>query len=164
MLASPSRPIVLVEAKTGTDLADGIANGLRELGLFLPYSPLHQLLLDAFDGPLVATSGNVSGEPVLTDNNEVERRLGSVADAFLHHDRPIVRPADDPVYRRIAGEMRPLRVGRGCAPVELNLPWPQPDARRRRPHQGYDRTLLGQARRRIAAYRRDGQSQKPRRF
>ena len=126
MLASPSRPIVLVEAKTGTDLADGIANGLRELGLFLPYSPLHQLLLDAFDGPLVATSGNVSGEPVLTDNNEVERRLGSVADAFLHHDRPIVRPADDPVYRRIAGEMRPLRVGRGCAPVELNLPWPQP--------------------------------------
>ena len=126
MLASPSRPIVLVESKAANDLAGGVATGLRELGLFLPYSPLHQLLLEAFDGPLVATSGNVSGEPVLTDNDEVERRLSGVADAFLHHDRPIVRPADDPVYRHIAGEMRPLRVGRGCAPVEIDLPWPQP--------------------------------------
>jgi hydrogenase maturation protein HypF len=63
---------------------------------------------------------------VLTDNDEAEARLGNLADAFLHHDRPIVRPADDPVYRRIAGRVRPLRLGRGCAPVELELPWWQP--------------------------------------
>ncbi len=91
--------------------------------MFLPYSPLHQLLLDAVGGPVVATSGNISGEPVLTDNAEASRRLQPVADVFLQHDRPIVRPADDPVYRRIAGRVRPLRIGRGCAPRELSMPW-----------------------------------------
>ena len=106
-------------------LAPNIAQGLDEIGVFLPYSPLHQLLLDGFGGPVVATSGNISGEPVLTDNEEAAHRLKSVADAFLQHDRPIVRPADDPVYRRIAGSMRPLRIGRGCAPRELTLPWTQ---------------------------------------
>lgn len=126
LLASPSRPIVLASKKAGTNLADNVAPGLEELGLFLPYSPLHQLLLDAFGSPLVATSGNVSGEPVLIDNEEAESRLGNVADAFLHHDRPIMRPADDPVYRYIAGHVRPLRIGRGCAPLELELPYEQP--------------------------------------
>ena len=121
LLASPARPIVLTSKKNGSDLADNIAFGLGEVGAFLPYSPLHQLLLEAFDGPLVATSANISGEPVLTENTEVEDRLAGVADAFLHHDRPIVRPADDPVFRRIAGVMRPLRIGRGCAPLELEL-------------------------------------------
>jgi hydrogenase maturation protein HypF len=126
MLASPARPIVLVARKDPCDLAVNIAAGLAEIGAFLPYSPLHQLLLEGFGGPLVATSGNISGEPVLTDNDEAEARLGNIADGFLHHDRPIVRPADDPVHRRIAGRVRPLRVGRGCAPVELELPWWQP--------------------------------------
>jgi len=106
-------------------LADEIAPGLREIGAFLPYSPLHQLLLEDFAAPLVATSGNVSGEPVLTDNDEAERRLAGVADAFLHHDRRIVRPADDPVFRRIGDRIRPIRLGRGSAPVELDLPWRQ---------------------------------------
>ncbi len=126
LLASPSRPIVLASKKPGTDLAGNIAPNLEELGLFLPYSPLHQLLLDAFGSPLVATSGNVSGEPVLIDNDEAESRLGDVADAFLHHDRPIMRPADDPVYRQIAGHVRPFRIGRGCAPLEMELPYEQP--------------------------------------
>ena len=121
-LKSPQRPIVLAQKRVGTDLADNIAPGLGELGVFLPYSPLHQLLLEDFAGPLVATSGNISGEPVLTDNREARRRLADVADAFLHHDRPIVRPADDPVYRRIAHGVRPLRIGRGSAPRELELP------------------------------------------
>jgi len=125
LLASPARPIVLATKSAGCDLAPNIAGGLGEIGAFLPYSPLHQLLLDGFGGPLVATSANISGEPVLTDNDSVEARLGQVADAFLHHDRPIVRPADDPVYRRIAGRARPLRVGRGCAPLEMVLPWRQ---------------------------------------
>jgi len=122
LLSGPARPIVLVRRRRGATLADGIAPGLDDIGVFLPYSPLHQLLLQAFDAPLVATSGNVSGEPVLTDNAEAESRLATVADAFLHHDRPIVRPADDPVYRQIAGHMRPFRIGRGSAPLELELP------------------------------------------
>ncbi len=123
--AGPMRPIVLATRNGGGDLAAGIAPGLAEIGVFLPYSPLHELLLDALGGPVVATSGNISGEPVLTDNDEASRRLRPVADAFLQHDRPIVRPADDPVYRRIAGRARPLRIGRGCAPCELVLPWRQ---------------------------------------
>jgi hydrogenase maturation protein HypF len=126
LLASPVRPIVLVTRRPSSTLADNVAPALREIGAFLPYSPLHQLLLEGFGGPLVATSGNISGEPVLTVNEEAAQRLQHVADAFLHHDRPIIRPADDPVFRRIGGRMRPLRLGRGCAPVELTLPWRQP--------------------------------------
>jgi hydrogenase maturation protein HypF len=125
--AGPIRPIVLGIRRVGCALANNVAPGLDEIGVFLPYSPLHQLLLDAFGGPVVATSGNISGEPVLTDNKEAEHRLGAVADAFLQHNRPIIRPADDPVYRRIGTRMRPLRIGRGCAPRELTLPWTQPE-------------------------------------
>jgi hydrogenase maturation protein HypF len=93
----------------------------------LPYSPLHHRLPDAFGGPVVATSGNVSGEPVLTDPAEAESRLATVADAFLHHDRPIVRPADDSVMRVVAGRARPIRLGRGIAPLELELPRELPE-------------------------------------
>ena len=125
MTAGPIRPIVLATRRPGCELAGNVAPGLGEVGVFLPYSPLHQLLLDALGRPVVATSGNISGEPVLTDNDDAAHRLRSVADAFLQHDRPIVRPADDPVYRRIADRMRPFRIGRGCAPLELNLPWTQ---------------------------------------
>ena len=124
-LVSPMRPIVLARKKDTSELAKNIAPGLRELGVFLPYAPLHQLLLAGFGGPLVATSGNISGEPVLTDNDEAGRRLAGIADAFLHHDRPIVRPADDSVARSVAGVVRPLRIGRGAAPLELRLPWRQ---------------------------------------
>jgi hydrogenase maturation protein HypF len=123
-LLDPSRPIVLLPGGDGAGLAAGVAPGLREVGVLLPYSPLHQLLLEAFGGPVVATSGNVSGEPVLTDPAEAEARLARVADAFVHHDRPIVRPADDSVVRVIAGRARPIRLGRGVAPLELELPRP----------------------------------------
>ena len=122
-LRSPARPILLLRKRVGIDLADNVAPGLGEIGVFLPYSPLHDLLLNDFGGPLVATSGNISGEPVLTENDETLLRLGDIADAFLHHDRPIVRPADDPVCRTIAGQVRPLRMGRGSAPCEMELPW-----------------------------------------
>lgn len=125
MLKGPMRPIVLAGKREDFSLAPNLAPGLRELGVFLPYSPLHQLLLMEFGSPLVATSGNISGEPVLTDAADVEARLSQVADACLHHDRPIVRPADDPVFRRIAGAVRPLRIGRGAAPREIPLPWNQ---------------------------------------
>jgi hydrogenase maturation protein HypF len=125
VLRSPTRPIVLAAKGRRYALAKNLAPGLRELGVFLPYSPLHQLLLTDFGAPLVATSGNISGEPVLTEAVDAESRLSMVADAFLHHDRQIVRPADDSVFRRIAGAVRPLRVGRGATPRELELPWRQ---------------------------------------
>lgn len=126
MLRDPVRPVVLVPKRPQCDLAREIAPGLDEIGAMLPYSPLHHLLIDDFGAPLVATSGNLSGEPVLTDNAMAESRLAAIVDGFLHHDRPIVRPADDPVYRVIAGAPRPLRLGRGNAPLEIELPFRLP--------------------------------------
>ncbi len=127
-LLQPARPILLLMKKDnagsgGNVLCEGIAPGLKEVGIMLPYSPLHHLLLNEFNGPLVATSANLSGEPVLTENTQVEQRLAHVADACLHHNRPIERPADDPVFRTIAGKPRPLRYGRGYAPLEFTLPF-----------------------------------------
>jgi len=116
-----ARPVVLARRRENCSLSQAVAPGLAELGVFLPYSPLHHLLLAEFGGPLVATSGNVSGEPVITDNADAESRLARVADAFLHHDRPILRPADDSVLRVIGGEPRPIRIGRGMAPLEIDL-------------------------------------------
>ncbi|MDD2894228.1 MAG: carbamoyltransferase HypF [Halothiobacillaceae bacterium] len=127
-LCDAARPIVLLPRKQANSLPDGIAPGLHEVGAMLPYSPLHHLLLAELDGPLVATSANISGEPVLTEGVEVAARLGKVADAFLHHDRPIARPADDAVLRIIANQTRLIRPGRGIAPIEIELPFalPQP--------------------------------------
>jgi hydrogenase maturation protein HypF len=123
LLLSPVRPVVLASRLPTCDLSELVAPGLDELGVMLPYSPLHHLLLGEFGGPLIATSANISGEPVLTEDLEVEARLAHVTDAFLHHDRPIARPADDPVYRELRGRPRPLRLGRGAAPLELGLPF-----------------------------------------
>jgi len=123
-LRSPLRPIVLVRQRRQSPLAGAVAPGLDEVGLMLPYSPLHHLLAEGYGAPLVATSANLSGEPVLIEATEVETRLGRVADGFLHHDRPILRPADDSVLRRVAGRVRPIRCGRGLAPQEMALPFP----------------------------------------
>jgi hydrogenase maturation protein HypF len=124
LLRGPQRPIVLVGKAAASGLAESVAPGLGEVGLMLPYSPLHHLLMQGFDGPLVATSANLSGEPVLTEAVSVEQSLGAVADVFLHHDRPIRRPADDSVFRTLGDGPRPLRLGRGLAPVELRLARP----------------------------------------
>jgi len=121
LLHGPTCPIVLLPHRHDA-IAQAVAPGCREIGAMLPYSPLHHLLLDGFAAPLVATSANIGGEPVLTGNDEAEARLGGIADAFLHHDRPIARPADDSVFRPIAGRPRPIRLGRGSAPLELALP------------------------------------------
>ena len=121
-VVGPARPIVLARKKGPFRLSPGLAPGLSELGVFLPYSPLHHELLAAFGRPLVATSGNISGEPVITDKAAAQQRLAGIVDDFLHHDRPIVRPADDPVVRPMAGMARTLRLGRGLAPLELDLP------------------------------------------
>lgn len=123
LLCSPLRPIVLVRKRNHSIVNKAIAPDLGEVGVMLPYSPLHHLLADGFGVPLVATSANLSGEPVVTDEVEVETRLSKVADAFLHHNRPIRRPADDSVFRMVADKIRPIRMGRGYAPLERKLPF-----------------------------------------
>ncbi|MEJ1963608.1 MAG: carbamoyltransferase HypF [Gammaproteobacteria bacterium] len=120
-LLDPARPIVLVKRRHDAPIAAAVAPQLSSLGLLLPYSPLHHLLLGEFGTPLVATSANLSGEPVLTEPGAVEQYLSSIADGFLHHDRPIQRPADDPVVFSLEGQVRPIRLGRGTAPRELPL-------------------------------------------
>ncbi len=122
LLYSPSRPIVLVRKKEN-DLSKLIAPDLPEVGVMLAYSPLHHLLLNGFGKPLIATSANISGEPVLTDETDIEQRLSHITNVYLHHNRRIVRPADDSVFRQIAGKMRPIRLGRGHVPIEINLPF-----------------------------------------
>jgi hydrogenase maturation protein HypF len=122
-LLQPSRPLLLARRKRSSSLAGNIAPGLDEVGVMLPYSPLHHLLLNRLNRPLVATSANISGEPVMIDNAMVEQRLSHIVDACLHHNRAIARPADDPVYRKIGQRPRPLRLGRGTAPLELTLPF-----------------------------------------
>lgn len=123
-LVSSERPIVLCKKLDNGSLASSIAPGLVEVGAMLPYSPLHQLLLSRLNGPLIATSGNISGEPVITDNSDARQRLDSIADGFLHHNRPILRPADDSLYRIIYNQPRPFRLGRGVAPLEMSLTQP----------------------------------------
>ncbi len=112
----------------------------------LPYSPLHHLLLEDFGGALVATSGNLSGEPVLTEPEEAQARLAQVADGFLHHDRPIARPADDPVVRVVAGS-RAAGATRDAAPRRSSSTLPVrirgADARRRRLHEDYGGVGMG---------------------
>jgi hydrogenase maturation protein HypF len=122
-LFDPLRAVVLARARAGSGIAPAVHPGLNEVGVMLPYSPLHHLLVQDVGGPLVVTSANFSGEPVLTEAEDVETRLAGVADCYLHHDRRIVRPADDSVFRMVAGRPRPTRLGRGAAPIELPLPF-----------------------------------------
>ena len=126
LLTSPQRPILLLSKAATYDLPELIAHDLNEIGVILPYSPLHHLLLQEFASPLIATSANLSGEPVLTENHEIIQRLSHISDAYLHHNRPIVRPADDAVFRSIQQRPRPLRLGRGYAPLEMRLPFKLP--------------------------------------
>lgn len=128
LLRSPRRPIVLARCRADAQLAEAVAPGVGELGLMLPPSPLHALLAEAFGGPLVATSGNRSGEPLVHEVADARADLAGAADAMLHHDRPIVRPIDDALVRPIAGVPRLLRAGRGFAPVERTLPHPVAEA------------------------------------
>jgi hydrogenase maturation protein HypF len=123
-LEALSRPVVLVPKTLAPAVVESVAPGLSECGLLLPDSPLHALLVEAFQGPLVTTSANLSGEPILTSLEDAEYSLSGIADGFLHHDRDILRPADDSVFRLIGESLRPLRIGRGSAPYEFQLQEP----------------------------------------
>ena len=125
-LTSPARPIVLLPARPGR-VAPSVAPGLREVGVMLPASPLHALLLREAEAPWVLTSGNLHGAPIEVDGAAARERLRGVADAFLGHDRPILARADDSVVRLHRGSPRLIRRARGYVPASLPFPHPGPD-------------------------------------
>jgi len=121
LLSSPEAPIVLVQRRRPSVIADEVAPRNPLLGLLLPYSPLHHLLLRAVDRPLVMTSGNLSEEPIAYRNEEALERLRGIADLFLVHDREIATRCDDSVARIVAGKPMVLRRSRGYVPRPIRL-------------------------------------------
>jgi hydrogenase maturation protein HypF len=126
LLLSPEAPIVLLEKKLAIknqkfEIANSVAPKNPFLGAMLPYSPLHHILMRELHFPVVATSGNYSGEPIGIDETEALQKLNGVADLFLVHNRPIVRQMDDSVARIIFGREQILRRARGYAPLPIQL-------------------------------------------
>ncbi len=128
LLTSPAAPIVLLEPRTGHDLAPEIAPGQRTLGVMLPYTPLHHILLHDTARPLVMTSGNRQNEPIARTNSEARAHLAHLTDAFLWHNRPIHNRIDDSVWMVAADGPVPVRRSRGEAPrpIELAVQAPEP--------------------------------------
>jgi len=129
LLVSPQRPIVVLPRRAESSVARDAAPGQGTLGVMLPYSPLHVLLLEREPGypeALVMTSGNRSEEPIAIRNDEARLNLEELADAFLLHDREIEMRCDDPVMRTFQGAPYPLRRARGYAPFPVRLPWEAP--------------------------------------
>jgi len=126
LLTSPEAPIVLIRRRPGAPVAGNVAPCNPNLGIMLPYTPLHHLLLREVDFPVVATSGNLTDEPICTDEQEAFQRLGHVADLFLVHNRPIARHVDDSVAWILLGEHQLLRRARGYAPLPVIVPWELP--------------------------------------
>jgi len=122
LLRARERPIVLARRREDAPVAPSVAPGTPWLGVMLPYTPLHHLLLHDVGGPLVMTSGNRSDEPIAYEDAEAAERLGGIADAFLAHDRPIHRRCEDSVVRAAF----PIRRSRGYVPGGIALPVPAP--------------------------------------
>ncbi|HZT57629.1 MAG TPA: carbamoyltransferase HypF [Pyrinomonadaceae bacterium] len=131
LLLSPEAPIVLLRRKADSRqsairnpqsaIASSVAPGNPYLGVMLPYTPLHHLLMRELGFPVVATSGNLSDEPICTDEREAVERLGGIADLFLVHDRAIARHVDDSIVRVMAGRELVMRRARGYAPLPVRL-------------------------------------------
>jgi hydrogenase maturation protein HypF len=119
LLTSRERPVVLLRKLRNTCLSELVAPGNAYLGVMLPYSPLHHLLVQ--NKPLVMTSANPSGEPIVRSNEEALTRLANIADAFLTHNRDIEVVCDDSVVRSFEGREMPLRRSRGYAPLPVKL-------------------------------------------
>ncbi|MEX2382214.1 MAG: carbamoyltransferase HypF [Opitutales bacterium] len=121
LLGSRMAPIVLAEriARTAATLCEAVAPENPLLGIMLPYAPLHHLMFEEWGGALVATSGNISEEPICIDERDALERLRGIADGFLVHNRPIARPVDDSVVRFIQGGPVVFRRARGYAPTPI---------------------------------------------
>jgi hydrogenase maturation protein HypF len=126
LLTSIARPIVLIRARRRGQprLATGIHPSSNWVGIFLPYTPLHHLLLGELDRPLVVTSGNRAEEPIAIDDTAALRQLGDLVDGFLYHDRPILARYDDSVTRVVGRTESVVRRARGYAPAPLAVPVP----------------------------------------
>lgn len=122
-LCSVERPIVILRKKKGTRLPDSISPGNDTIGAFLPYTPLHHIILQRLKRPVVATSANTSDEPIAKDEDDAFKRLSGIADYFLTHNREIVRRCDDSVVRIVAERQVPVRRSRGFAPLPVLLPF-----------------------------------------
>ena len=122
LLVARERPIVLARRRPGAPVAAAVAPRSPDLGVMLPYSPLHHLLLADIGMPLVLTSGNVSDEPIAYRDKDAVQRLADIADDFLVHDRPIQTRTDDSVVRTVAGRPLMLRRSRGYVPAGIDLP------------------------------------------
>ncbi len=120
-LESAAAPIVLLHRRDPAAVAEAVAPGLSQLGALLPYSPLHHLLMRELGFPVVATSGNLTDEPICISIEETRDRLGAVAEGFLTHDRPIARPMDDSVMAVCQGRPLMMRRGRGLSPWSVSL-------------------------------------------
>jgi hydrogenase maturation protein HypF len=119
LLESPARPIVLLRRKRGIGIPRSVAPGVNTLGFMLPYTPLHHLLCEPFEQPLVMTSGNISDEPICYRDSEAVQHLKKIADYFLLHDRPIHIRTDDSVVRVVNDNHVVLRRSRGYAPTPI---------------------------------------------
>jgi hydrogenase maturation protein HypF len=128
LLQGRERPIVVARRRASAAVAPGVAPGSRDLGVMLPYSPLHHLLLADVGTTLVMTSANVSDEPIAYLDDEARERLAGIADAFAVHDRPIHMRTDDSVLRAVDPALRPqpllIRRSRGYVPRSVDLPQP----------------------------------------
>ncbi len=126
LLTSAERPIVLAALRPGAPLSCEVAPGLRQVGVMLPTTPLHHLLLTALGRPAVMTSGNATEEPIAIRNREAIERLGTIADGFLLHDREVLARYDDSVVRVVDQRPVVIRRARGYAPAPLDLPVASP--------------------------------------
>lgn len=128
LLRSPESPIVLLERRpeSAARLSPAVAPQNPCLGIMLPYTPLHHLLMLELGFPVIATSGNLSDEPICIDEQEAVARLSGIADLFLVHDRPIVRHVDDSIVRVVLGRELVLRRARGYAPLPIRYRNPAP--------------------------------------
>ena len=127
LLRSAESPIVLLRRRRAGGIAPSVAPSNPFLGVMLPYAPLHHLLLHDLGFPVVATSGNISDEPICIDEFEALHRLHMITDAFLVHNRPIVRHCDDSIARVVLGREMLLRRARGYAPLPVTIPLAVPD-------------------------------------
>ena len=129
LLQSPAGSIVLLATSEGLhrgSICASVTAGLNTIGLMLPTTPLHSLLLDRLDRPLICTSANVEGDPLIFDSRAAAEQLPALADVVLNHNRPIRRPIDDSVVRVMAGHATAIRLARGYAPLSLEIETDRP--------------------------------------